>query len=929
MAMRRYHVAFLTIWSLYVGCIAAASPPSTLEVGHPFHHAKLAPSSGIVENQEEDPISKFRVVFPVDGDVETLPLAFRVDIEVQRVSRYRAEYGDKLLCVELNATWQECGSFAEASIGFDGLPTGSYFARAFITDERGIVRYRETPSLTITVVTDEDFNVYSSAMMELNGDSSRNGESLLNWATYQQILARLSIPNIGVTKSSVNTNKTQLVIGVKTAVVENFEYRQSIRETWASPNALPHDVKVVFVGCTPNLTDIQNKDKRERIQAAISLEKQTYADLLTDELDCEESSEDLPKVKGFLRFVTNAFSQVPFVMIANDDIYLRADRLEHELRREDHLQRLYIGQVWKTLHDRTLEDYYPLHTYPSFAIGQHYLLSMDCARFIAKNSGRLHGLGGADDVSVALWLLTMQVHVENTVAFSGLRTGTCQNKLISLADVSSFGIRSIHANLVDKRALCDGFDEVAWQRNKTNAEVDSPSHSSFASLVEIQAYVHDLEDTEYLLITTVVSTRGSAGVKVSYHPSAETFRAYSRRVCLEARILIHNTNPKSWMCHGIAQTLRTRIQELFHRVEAIGSIGPGFLELWRHNLFVANEDASPLIVGYTTESSYASVVFECIFKAIFESHTRPILVVPEKVLRLYYGSNPDVFIFSIFDADCEPMTNDGCHEMIAYYMQEYLYPVEKDRASKVMMISGEAIDTKELDDRVPLLSSVSIVPRLQHVYLPVVSISFAERLRNNPTELLSSASRPLIDPSERRFCAYLYARCDRPHREYMFDLLNAVEPVDALGICAGSSRPPDKSYKASRYAKWFNDEAVTSYKNYKFVVAFENSAEPGYVTEKLVNPLLAGSIPIYLGNSTTASQLFNPGSYIDCGHFEKLEDCAAFVLEVHKSPRLYDQMRREPPIRNITLFDEVFSWHPSVPSRAMADKVARMLQLDI
>ncbi|KAG3118214.1 hypothetical protein PI124_g3589 [Phytophthora idaei] len=928
--MGKYRVAFLTIWSLCVGrCITAASTPSAREGEQQFRRVELP----VFEDWAEDPISKFHVIFPVDGDIETLPLVFRVNIEVQSVDSFRTKYGETILCVELNGTWQECGSIAKSSIGLDGLPAGRYSARAFITDERGIIRYRETPPVSITIVTKEEFDVYSAAMMELSGDSSRNGSSLLKWATHRQVLESLSIPTIGGTKTDATSNGTLLVIGVKTAVVKNFEFRQTIRETWASPDALPHNVKVFFVGCGPNLSAIKSIAERERTRVAISLEKQTYGDLLTDELGCEESYDDLPsKVKAFLRFATQTFSQTSFVMMADDNIYLRTNRLVDELRKEGRLKRLYIGHHGRSQRGgigyRSIpEELYPLRTYPPFAFGQHYLLSMDCVRFIVKNSERLRGLGGVDDISVGLWLLTMQVHVENTVAFSSLREGTCQNKLISLADLTPFGIQSAHANCVEKRDLCDGFDEVTWKKNRTSLDVDSPPQSSLASLFGIQTYVHDLKDIEYLFVTAVVSTSDNAGVKVSYYPSAETFRAYSRRVCLEARTLVHTINLKSWMCRGITLMLRAQIQQQFHRVEATGSIGPAVLELWRYNLFVADEDASPLIVAYTTESSYASVVFECIFRTIFESYNRPILVVPEKALRMRYGNFPDVFIFSIFDADCEPMTNSGCPEMIAYYMQEYLYPVDKDRAAKVMMISGEAIDTKELDDRVPLLSSVSSVSRQQHVYLPVVSISFAERLRNNPTELLSPVSTSLSDSSERKFCAYLYARCDRPYREYMFDLLNAMEPVDALGICAGSSRPPNKSYRTSRYFKWFNDEAVMSYKDYKFVVAFENSAEAGYVTEKLVNPLLAGSVPIYLGNSTTASQMFNPKSYIDCRHFEKLEDCAAFVLNVHKSPELYDQMRREPPIRNIAMFNEVFSWHPSVPSRALADKVARMLHL--
>ncbi|KAL4093881.1 hypothetical protein PRIC1_011311 [Phytophthora ramorum] len=209
-----------------------------------------------------------------------------------------------------------------------------------------------------------------------------------------------------------------LVVGVKTAVVENFALRQAIRHTWASVNALPPDVKVIFVGCAPALTALQSADEQEHIRKAVDLEKQTYGDLLTDELHCEDSYDDLPnKVKEFLRFTTEAFPQTPFVMVADDDIYLRADRLADELRKEGRSERLYIGQVWDELLGRrqtpvrnTTERYYiseksyPLHAYPPFAFGPHYLLSMDCARFIAKNRDRLHGLGGMDDVSIAIFV---------------------------------------------------------------------------------------------------------------------------------------------------------------------------------------------------------------------------------------------------------------------------------------------------------------------------------------------------------------------------------------------------------------------------------------------------------------------------------------------------------------------------------------------
>ncbi|GMF27388.1 unnamed protein product [Phytophthora lilii] len=920
-------------------CVISFLSPNTL--GQGLGGVELGPE-GVFRIQDDDPtITKFQVLYPADGDVETLPLEFRVDAEVTSVKQFKAHYEDKLLCVELNGTWRQCTPLSKPIIVFDDLQLGNYTARAFITDDEKRFRYHETRSTTVSIVSESDFEAYVAVMEKHSRDVHPEGENIVEWFRKQKetqvnrsLESDAGVKAIdGYLSGRMNSSTDILVIGVKTAVVENFELRQAIRQTWASTDVLPRDVKVFFIGCVPQLDALETEERNE-IQKAIMMEKQTYGDLLTDELDCEDSYADLTnKVKQFMRFVVQSYPQTPFVMIADDNIYLRADRLAADLRKETREQRLYLGQVWDNLLARkqapvrdvtkryyVSEDTYPLDWYPPFAFGSHYLLSMDCARFIAKNSERLRGIGAVDDVSVALWLLTIQVHVERTAAFSNLRVNNCEDRLLSIAGLAPLSIRSTHANVVAQRAFCYGLE--------TNHALTDGQSTQYGAVdeLELHTFVHDLHGSNYLFVTTVLSTSSKAGVKVSYYPSVETFKAYSRRVCAEARTFLAHAEFKSWMCYAITRNLRTQVHRQFQIAKISGFANGAFLELWRYNLFVADEHAPPLIIAYTTESSYASVVFECIFTTIFERHKRPILVAPEKTLHATYENSPDVFVFSIFDADCDPMSNAICTQMIAHYMQ-YLDRVNQSKKpTKLMMISGEAIDTQSLDDRVPLLSSVSGLSREKHVYLPVASISFAERLLHTPMALLSPA--PLSNSENRRFCAYLYARCERPFRESMFDLLNALEPVDALGKCAGSSRPPDESYNASRYAKWFNDEAVLTYQHYKFVVAFENSAEPGYITEKMVNPLLAGSIPIYLGNSATASYLFNPASYIDCNHFTSLSDCADFVLKVHRSPELYFQMRREPPIRNLAAFHEAFSWHPAIPSQALASHIATMLALN-
>ncbi|KAG1706908.1 hypothetical protein DVH05_027758 [Phytophthora capsici] len=835
------------------------------------------------------------------------------------MENYKQYYGDKLLCVELDGELKTelCSPMMDPNVQFNVLPIGNYTAQAFITDKGKELRYHRSSVSTFSVVSEETLAAHADSLYMVEE------QSLIEWAMLQE---ELQPPDgqMNGTISMWNYTDTFLVIGVKTALTDGFALRQAIRQTWASSSSLPINVKVFFIGCVPKFRDTH---EQERLRKAISLEKHTYKDLLTDELRCEDSYADLSnKVKEFLRFAAEIFPLTPFVMIADDDIYLRAGLLVEELRKEDRFpQQFYLGQVWDEILGRNQipvrdaaeryyisEEDYPLHTYPPFAFGPHYLLSMDCVRFITKNSDRLRGLRAMDDVSVALWLLPIRVHVEHTRSFSNLRLRDCDNRILSLADLSPFGIRSIDANIVEHRSLCDGFNQVTWLKHSQNE-------------VNIESHIRNLSESTYLEIASIISVRGRDSIELSFYPSFETIKAYMRRVCAEIYILIANTN--AVLCQRVGNELRKQLQKDLESVESAENTDRARLEMWRYNLFVADTDASPLIIAYELSARFAAIIYECLFVAIYERYKRPILVVPSETLHKHYGDFPDVFIFSVFDAGCGSVIQTTCLPGIAAFMDKYVLPDDaqiQNRSTKVMMVVGEPTDTQGLDERVILLSTVSIMNRKKYVYLPVASFSFSERLDHPPTALLEPMTSSMAT-ERRRFCAYLYARCDRPQREYMFDVLNAMEPVDALGICAGSSRPPDPSYMASRFLISYNDDAVSMFRNYKFVIAFENSGMPGYVTEKLVNPFLAGSIPIYLGNSTTVSGVFNTKSFIDCGRFERLRDCALFVMKVHKSPELYEQMRREQPIKNVTAFLSIFSWHPSVPSRSMADQLAALL----
>ena len=73
----------------------------------------------------------------------------------------------------------------------------------------------------------------------------------------------------------------------------------------------------------------------------------------------------------------------------------------------------------------------------------------------------------------------------------------------------------------------------------------------------------------------------------------------------------------------------------------------------------------------------------------------------------------------------------------------------------------------------------------------------------------------------------------------------------------------------------------TFYKQFKFVIAAENSYHDGYITEKIMLPFMAGSIPIYYG-SDKVKEVFNEKSFFYVNDYLHkgwlLEDIA---IEIH------------------------------------------------
>ena len=87
----------------------------------------------------------------------------------------------------------------------------------------------------------------------------------------------------------------------------------------------------------------------------------------------------------------------------------------------------------------------------------------------------------------------------------------------------------------------------------------------------------------------------------------------------------------------------------------------------------------------------------------------------------------------------------------------------------------------------------------------------------------------------------------------------------------------------------FNTEKLDYLSKYKFVIAFENTIDDDYVTDIFFDPLIAGSVPIYLGAPNIED--FAPGDncFVDVRKFENTQSLAHFINACYEDEHLYDK----------------------------------------
>ena len=235
---------------------------------------------------------------------------------------------------------------------------------------------------------------------------------------------------------------------------------------------------------------------------------------------------------------------------------------------------------------------------------------------------------------------------------------------------------------------------------------------------------------------------------------------------------------------------------------------------------------------------------------------------------------PDVAILHITELSClNSITSQG-----------YPFPY-------LIVLSGE---TWELNPQSPIqyfIRPYQGACPFRNVYYPFLYMSLDERKQSELQSELQSETKQSDLQSElakqdKKWMAFMYHQ-NYEHRNAWFHKLSAYKRVDGLGrACNNVDRLSTRF--VHNESETYNDIAVRLYRDYSFVLAIENTWKEGYMTEKLLNPILAGSIPLYWGHPS-AFRYINKNRVIYLPDYET-EELMKRLDELETNPDLYQEM---------------------------------------
>lgn len=237
------------------------------------------------------------------------------------------------------------------------------------------------------------------------------------------------------------------------------------------------------------------------------------------------------------------------------------------------------------------------------------------------------------------------------------------------------------------------------------------------------------------------------------------------------------------------------------------------------------------------------------------------------------SENPDILFYTVFG---NRQTNYSCKKV--FWTGENVRP----RYEEADLNLTFDYDDNPKNVRVPLYA----IHWWESIHVrPIVK-------REDPESLLLKPKDPKSRP--KKFCTFVHGNGAEgvngwgnlqdgvTKRNSLFRMLDSRKRVDSAGTWMNNT-----GFSVDYYTK------LGFIRDYKFTFAIENSSFPGYVTEKIMDPMMASSVPIYWGSPRVVEE-FNPKSFINAHDFSSHEELVEHLLYLDSNDEAYDEIYTQP-----------------------------------
>eukprot|EP00037_Helgoeca_nana_P018162 m.173490 g.173490 ORF g.173490 m.173490 type:complete len:558 (+) comp24323_c0_seq1:161-1834(+) len=251
--------------------------------------------------------------------------------------------------------------------------------------------------------------------------------------------------------ANIGTALTLCHIAIITAP-RHSDQRAAVRATWVTDVRYNPDVTYAFYIAS------------SKWDVAVLKENAIHADIVLLAEIVDSYANLSLKVPAAIRHGTKAYAPA-FVAKIDDDTFVNVPGLLAMLRRAPQ-QRAYLGTRWsgnrpqrsKQSKHYVPESVWPLAALPPYCEGGAYVLSQDLAQYLVVAEHWLRPVGGLEDITMAVWMLSLQVHPQHSPLFlshnmitqggndvvPAARRKHCKSTLITMPDVPSAMLRKMY-----------------------------------------------------------------------------------------------------------------------------------------------------------------------------------------------------------------------------------------------------------------------------------------------------------------------------------------------------------------------------------------------------------------------------------------------------------------------------------------------------